>query len=221
MAKASPARAKSAAAVPGNAGDSVPENLGARIRQERLAAGFSVRGLAARTEVSPSLISQIELGRASPSVATLWAVATELGISIGDLFNGPEPAVRAAPAPSEAAVQRHGTRKAITLAGGVRWERLTPSSDESAEFIHIIYPAGAESCPPDSLSRHGGKEYGYVVSGTLGVQIGDKSYVVHANDSVSFESSQPHRLWAMGDESVVAVWMVVNRRGGQGDTLVH
>ncbi len=221
MAKASPTKPKSAAAEPGNAGDSVPETLGARIRQERLAAGFSVRGLAARTDVSPSLISQIELGRASPSVATLWAVATELGISIGDLFNGPEPAVRPAPTPSEAAVQRHGTRKAITLAGGVRWERLTPSSDEGAEFIHIIYPVGAESCPPDSLSRHSGKEYGYVISGTLGVQIGDKSYVVHANDSVSFESSQPHRLFAIGDESVVAVWMVVNRRGGQSDTLSH
>ena len=40
-----------------------------------------------------------------------------------------------------------------------------------------------------------------MISGTLGVQIGDKNYVVHANDSVSFESSQPHRLWAIGDES--------------------
>ena len=51
------------------------------------------------------------------------------------------------------------------------------------------------------------------------MQIGSKSYVVHANDSVSFESSQPHRLWAIGDEAVVAVWMVVNRRGGQAETL--
>ena len=52
-----------------------------------------------------------------------------------------------------------------------------------------------------------------MVSGTLGVQIGFESYVVHANDSVSFDSSQPHRLWAIGDEPAVAVWMVVNRRG--------
>jgi transcriptional regulator with XRE-family HTH domain len=212
------ARTKPAAtAASGSVGDSVPETLGQRIRQERLAAGFSVRGLAARTDVSPSLISQIELGRATPSVATLWAVATELGIPIGDLFDGPEASARPAPAPLEAAVQRHGTRKAITLAGGVRWERLTPSSHEGIEFIHIIYPAGAESCPPDSLSRHGGKEYGYVVSGSLGVQIGSKSYVVHANDSVSFESSQPHRLWAVGDQAAVAIWMVVDRRGARGD----
>jgi transcriptional regulator with XRE-family HTH domain len=195
-------------------GNGVSQSLGARIRQERLAAGFSVRGLAARTEVSPSLISQIELGRATPSVATLWAVATELGIPIGDLFSGsdgasPSPAVATTTQP----VQRHKTRKAITLAGGVRWERLTPGPDNDVEFVHIVYPAGAESCPPDSLSRHGGKEYGFVVSGTLGVQIGFESHVVRANDSISFDSSQPHRLWAVGDEPAVAVWMVVNRRG--------
>jgi transcriptional regulator with XRE-family HTH domain len=195
-------------------GNGVSETLGARIRQERLAAGFSVRGLAARTEVSPSLISQIELGRATPSVATLWAVATELGIPIGDLFNGPD---AASPSPAVATstqpVQRHKTRKAITLAGGVRWERLTPGPDDDVEFVYIVYPAGAESCPPDSLSRHGGKEYGFVVSGTLGVQIGFESHVVRANDSISFDSSQPHRLWAVGDDPAVAVWMVVNRRG--------
>ena len=217
MAKGTRTSPEPRALVSGNAGDSVPETLGTRIRQERLAAGFSVRGLAARTNVSPSLISQIELGRATPSVATLWAVATELGISIGDLFNGSEPTVRSAASALHAAVQRHGTRKAITLAGGVRWERLTPASDEDVEFIHISYSVGAESCPADSLSRHGGKEYGYVVSGTLGVQIGEKRYVVRANDSVSFESTQPHRLWTVGDDPAVAVWIVVNRRGGTGD----
>ena len=214
MARGARARQGTAAAASGNALESVPETLGARIRQERLAAGFSVRGLAARTDVSPSLISQIELGRATPSVATLWAVATELGISIGDLFNDSEPTPRSTTAHSESPVQRHGTRTAITLAGGVRWERLTPGPDHDIEFIHVVYPPGAESCPPDSLSRHGGREYGFVVSGTLGVQIGFENYVVHANDSVSFESAQPHRLWAIGDQPAVAVWMVANRRGG-------
>jgi mannose-6-phosphate isomerase-like protein (cupin superfamily) len=105
----------------------------------------------------------------------------------------------------------------ITLAGGIRWERLTPGPDEDVEFIYIVYPAGSESCPPDTLSRHGGKEYGFVVSGTLGVQVGSSRHVVHANDSVSFESAQPHRLYAVGDKPAVAVWAVLNRRGDRGD----
>src|SRR5215208_2590491 len=67
--------------------ESVSETLGARIRYERRAASLTVRGLAGRIGVSPSLISQVERGRATPSVATLWAIATELGIPVGDLFS--------------------------------------------------------------------------------------------------------------------------------------
>jgi transcriptional regulator with XRE-family HTH domain len=192
----------------------VSETLGARIRQVRQAAGFTVRGLAARADVSPSLISQIERGRATPSVATLWAVATELGIPIGDLFNGPD---RASKSSGVSPVQSQGTRKTITLAGGVRWERLTADADADLEFIYIVYPPGAESCSPDALSRHGGREYGFVISGTLGVQIGFESYTLPANASVSFDSTNPHRLWAIGDEPAVAIWAVLNRRGEEPD----
>src|SRR5918999_1894943 len=186
------------------------EVLGERIRQGRELAGLTVRGLAARINVSPSLISQIERSRATPSVATLWAVATELGIPIGDLFNGlgaAQPARAAARSP----VQQHETRKALTLEGGVRWERLTPGSDDVVDFVYVVYPVGAESCPADALTRHGGLEYGYVVSGTLGVQIGSDEHVVRSNDSICFESGAPHRLWTIGDVPAVAVWAVVDR----------
>jgi transcriptional regulator with XRE-family HTH domain len=190
-------------------GAPVSEALGARIREERQAAGHTVRGLAARIDVSPSLISQIERGRATPSVGTLWAIATELDIPVGDLFDGAATArtARAASSP----VQARETRKAITLAGGVRWERLTPTPDHDVDFIYVVYPVGAESCPPDALSRHGGKEYGYVISGTLGVQIGFDEHVVRPGDSICFDSQRPHRLWAIGSEPAVAVWTVLNR----------
>jgi transcriptional regulator with XRE-family HTH domain len=54
--------------------ETVSETLGARIRTERTRIGLTVRALAGRAGVSASLISQIERGRATPSVATLWAV---------------------------------------------------------------------------------------------------------------------------------------------------
>jgi hypothetical protein len=38
-------------------------------------------------------------------------------------------------------------------------------------------------------------------------------YIVRANDSISFESSMPHRLWTIGDEPVEAIWMVIDRKG--------
>jgi transcriptional regulator with XRE-family HTH domain len=196
---------------PNDAEVSVQGTLGARIRHERQAAGLTVRKLAARIEVSPSLISQIERGRATPSVATLWAIATELGLPVGDLFSDAQAALgtQAPPPP----VQPRQTRTAITLAGGVRWERLTPAPDHEVDFVYVVYPVGSESCPPDALSQHGGKEYGYVISGKLGVQIGFDEYLLRDGDSISFESHRPHRLWAIGNEPAVGVWTVLNRKG--------
>ena len=203
--------------APAVAEPTVPETLGARIRHERQAAGLTGRKLAARIAVSPSLISQIERGRATPSVATLWAIATELGISVGDLFSDAEAAF--GPAGSTTPVQPREMRTAITLAGGIRWERLTPTPDDEVDFIYVVYPVGSESCPPDALSQHGGREYGYVISGKLGLQIGFDEYALRAGDSISFESHRPHRLWAIGKEPAVAVWTVLNRRGDERGEL--
>ena len=197
----------------------VPASLGARIRQERQAAGLTVRRLAARIDVSPSLISQIERGRATPSVATLWAIASELGLPVGDLFSDAEAAFGTPP--STTPVQLRQTRTTITLAGGVRWERLTPTPDHEVDFVYVVYPVGSESCPPDALSQHGGKEYGYVISGKLGVQIGFDEYALRAGDSVTFESHRPHRLWAIGNEPAVAVWTVINRGGDERAALLR
>ena len=207
------------AAAASDVGVTVPGTLGARIRHERQAAGLTVRKLAARIKVSPSLISQIERGRATPSVATLWAIATELGLPVGDLFSDAE-AARGTPAASTP-VQLRQTRTTITLAGGVRWERLTPAPDHDVDFVYVVYPVGSESCPPDALSQHGGKEYGYVISGKLGVQIGFDQYALRAGDSISFESHRPHRLWAIGNEAAVAVWTVVNRKGDDRAALLR
>ena len=60
--------------------------IGERIREERARQGMTVRGLARDVGVSASLISQIETGRSQPSVSTLYAITTALGVSIEELF---------------------------------------------------------------------------------------------------------------------------------------
>ncbi len=192
-----------------------PVALGARLRAERGSAGVTVRGLARRVGVSPSLISQIERGRVMPSVGTLYAIATELGLSLDGLFAaaaGPGPQARA-PAGGPSPVQRRGARTTISLAGGVRWERLTASPDDEVDFLHVVYEAGGASCPEDSLIRHGGHEHGYVISGRLGVRVGFDEYELGPGDSISFASTTPHRLWAIGAEPAHALWVVLRRHG--------
>jgi mannose-6-phosphate isomerase-like protein (cupin superfamily) len=102
-------------------------------------------------------------------------------------------------------------RRVIHLAAGVRWERLTSTSDPLVEFLGVVYDVGAESCPEDSLMRHGGNEYGFVISGRLGVRIGFDEYELGPGSSISFDSSFPHRLHTIGTEPVHAIWVVVGR----------
>jgi transcriptional regulator with XRE-family HTH domain len=191
-----------------------PSKVGGRLRQERERRGISLRELARRVGVSPSLVSQIELDRVNPSVSTLYALVTELGMTMSDVFGDgaqqAQPAVRARPDVDEV-VASPGTRRVINLASGVRWERLTPHSDSDVEFLSVVYPIGAESCPEDALVTHGGREYGYVSSGTLGVRVGFDEYELGPGASIAFDSSSPHRLWAIGGEPVHAIWVVIGR----------
>lgn len=95
---------------------------------------MSLRELAKRVNLSPSLISQIETGKARPSVGSLYAMTSALGISIDRLFTGPveEKSESGAATLVQAdhdesnLVVRSTNRKAIELESGVRWERLQP-----------------------------------------------------------------------------------------------
>jgi transcriptional regulator with XRE-family HTH domain len=188
--------------------------VGSRLRTERERLGISLRELARRVGVSPSLVSQIELDRVNPSVSTLYALVTELGMTMSDVFgdSGPEQQVVRRPRDDDGLAEKPDTRRVINLASGVRWERLTPHSDRDVEFLYVVYPVGAESCPEDALMTHGGKEYGYVSSGTLGVRVGFDEYELGAGGSIAFDSSSPHRLWTIGDEPVHAIWVVIGRK---------
>jgi transcriptional regulator with XRE-family HTH domain len=200
--------------------------IGQRLRERRLARGYSLRRLAERLDVSPSLISQIETGRARPSVNTLYAIASELGVSLDELlFNDAARAARAArgaadagpqvvpPAPAAVApVQRADDRAAIRLASGVVWERLTTESVSGIDFLYVTYEVGGASSPEHEFQRHGGHEWGYVLSGTLGVTIGFEDHVLGPGDSISIDSTVPHRLYNRGTVPVHGIWFVLGRR---------
>jgi transcriptional regulator with XRE-family HTH domain len=206
--------------------------VGERLRAERQAHGLSLRDLADRLGVSPSLISQIETGRARPSVSTLYAFATELSVSIDDLlFLETDRAAAPVADPRLAErgmdvigregrlgpVQRARDRKRIRLASGVVWERLTTDSDPDLEFLYVTYEVGGASSPEHEFQRHGGHEWGFVLSGVLTVTIGFDDYELQPGDAVSIPSTTPHRLYNRGTEPVRAIWFVLGRHAVASD----
>jgi uncharacterized cupin superfamily protein len=74
------------------------------------------------------------------------------------------------------------------------------------EFLHIEYGVGASS--GSAMSHHPGSEFGYVLEGTLTLQLGFDEYIMYPGDSVVFNSSTPHRLTNAGDVPMRALWVI-------------
>jgi transcriptional regulator with XRE-family HTH domain len=215
--------------------DSDVLNIGEKLRAARQKEKLSLRELASRADVSPSLLSQIENGRANPSVMTLYNVAGALNVPITFFFpgaNGTHPRAHQAPLVksdktpselrignqgefdgvvqhSESPVMRPDLRMAIELMGGVRWERLTPKEEPDIQFLEIQYQPGASSGP--AMSRHSGREFGLILSGELKLELGFERYIMTVGDSIVFDSTTPHRLSNEDKETVRAIWVIMNR----------
>jgi transcriptional regulator with XRE-family HTH domain len=224
----------------GSAGDDVPLRNGSdevprRLREAREQAGLSLRQLARRLDISASALSQIETGKSRPSVRTLYAVVSELGLSLDELFDNhgavpPRPAQARPPAGvapvakqgsatvwmagASAAdpVQRAGGRPSLDLATGVRWERLTSEHDPMIDFLEVTYDPGSASNAHGALVRHAGREYGVVLEGEITVTVGFETYKLSPGDSISFSSDEPHVLENTSKAPAKAIWFVVGRR---------
>lgn len=198
-----------------------------RLRAARERLGISQRELARRVDLSPSLISQIETGKSMPSVSTLLAIVNELGISMDAVFrdgeNSEDPvsARESVIAPADGAserkasagriVQREDSREVIHLESGVRWERLTRTTDPLVDFLYVVYDVGGASSLDGTLMRHQGREYLYIIRGRLGAQVGFDKHELGPGDSMAFDSSIPHWFENLGDEPLIGIWCNVGR----------
>jgi transcriptional regulator with XRE-family HTH domain len=209
------------------------QEVGRRLRQARADSRLSLRELGRRIDLSASALSQIETGKSRPSVKTLYAIVSELGLSLDELFakptgtettegvgavaavsadeDGRGPAEHPSAGPSPL-IQRFESRASLELDSGVTWERLTPAHDPGVDFLCATYEVGGASSSNDKLVRHSGREYGIVLSGELELTVGFETHTMRPGDSASFESQQPHRLANKGKVPATAIWFVVGRR---------
>jgi len=213
-----------------DAPEHAPLRLGARLAEHRNRQGVRVSELARRVGVSASLISQIERDQSRPSVSTLFGLAEALGVPVDAFFRDERqslddaerirdaepvaPSGDRSSATSEgpgAAGDRHVVRReqraAIDIAGGVRWERLTPAALDDLEFMELHYAPGAESNP--TQYRHPGMEMVLVLDGRLEIALGFERYELRAGDSMCFASTTPHRYTNPSDQVTRAVTVIL------------
>lgn len=189
------------------------DNLGARLREARLRRGLSLRSVAQTLGVSASLISQVEIGKTQPSVSTLYALASHLGVSLDELLGLPQNGSRRSPKPLVPPdVQRAADNPVIEMENGVRWERLATAVGGPADAILVTYAPGAASSIEGRLMRHAGLEYAYLLEGELTLRLDFETYVLHPGDSLQFDSLRPHMYSNHGQIPAKGVWFVFGRR---------
>lgn len=197
--------------------------VGERLREERLRRGISVRSLARDLGVSASLISQIETGKSQPSVSTLYAMTSALGITVDEVFGPPQDGVDDATAAASDSlfgmvrstraglvgpIVRPRDRSVLRLDSGVTWERLGHLPSKGIDFLLVTYEPGGTSGGSVRMS-HAGVEYGYLLDGELVLTLGSDEHRLRPGDSLSFESSTPHGYRNDGSEPAVGVWFVI------------
>lgn len=192
----------------GQNGEGAELSIGGRLAALRKEHRYSIRALAARANVSASLISDVERGKVEPSISTLKRVADALGTTLTYFFSDPSSSngrvVRAGERPEVPGEGNGGARGGME-ACGIRFELASPEQAENIEAIFGRYEVGA-SMGEESVT-HEGEEWGMVLNGRLKVWVGDEIHFLDSGDSIWFPSTIPHRMENVAQQPTEYIWI--------------
>ena len=176
--------------------------LGKRLRQLRKRRRMTLSQLAEGCGLSIGYLSQIERNLAEPSINALFSIAHHLGVTVQWFFSGEEEAV---PPEEHGYVIRRANRLRVNFEQGIVDELLTPQMSLTLEMIQSHMPPGSEVRHAYS---HEGDEVGLVISGQMELWVGERHFLLHAGDSFSHSSREPHRYRNPGPGDTVVVWAI-------------
>jgi transcriptional regulator with XRE-family HTH domain len=174
--------------------------IGEEIRKLRKARGRSITDVAAAIDRSISFVSQLERGRASPSIADLKGIATLLEVPLGWFFSHEQ-----MPSEERGTVVRATDRRRLgTVTSGLLEELLSPDIGGAFEMFLSTFEPGARL---KTFSQRDTEEEGYVVQGTLNLWIGKKALTLNAGDSFRIVR-EPFKWANPGKDVAVVVWVI-------------
>jgi DNA-binding response OmpR family regulator/mannose-6-phosphate isomerase-like protein (cupin superfamily) len=176
--------------------------LGEKIKSIRKNKGIKIKQLSTRSGLTESSISMIENGKISPSITTINKIAMALSVHPIEFFE----------------IEKH--KKWIITRKGEREKLLFDGSDNKLEFlikdkkdykneIFISY-LGPNQKSFDEFITHEGYKFGYVLTGSVELELGNEKVRINEGDTVFFEAIIPH-LWKSADNRESGTLWVVTR----------
>ncbi len=176
--------------------------IGASIRRLREEQDMTLRALAKDVGISPSFLSQVEQGKASPSLATLKSIATELQTTVGRLIDDD------GAQNEDRLVTTERQRKAFKQSGSGVQMYLLSESNPHKQMQPLLMKLGKSAASGESTYSHYGQEFVLVLKGSLEITLGDKNHTIRKGDSIYFNSSTPHSFKNMFKGETEALWVV-------------
>lgn len=184
-----------AVATPQNAQGADPiAAVGPRVRALREAMSLSLRDLADRSKVSAQMLSQVERGETSPTLAVAAKIAAGLELTLSQLLRLDEG--------QHVAISRAAERRSSRRGGHLIEELTPPLPGQRADVsLHVLDPGattGGASDPP--MHEPGSRETAIVLAGELALVLEGSRTELQEGDSVTFDADLPHHFENEGTE---------------------
>ena len=179
-------------------------DLGPRVRALREAMDLSLRDLAGRCGVSAPMLSQVERGETSPTLAVATRIAAGLELKLSQLLRLDEDGT--------VTIVRAGERRqGPGRARGHRYELLSPPlpGQRSELSRHTLVPGAATGGPGDPpMHEPGSRETALVQEGEAVLVCDGERHELAAGDCVTFDADLPHHFENPGPGEAVLLAVV-------------
>lgn len=178
--------------------------LGARLKALRLERQLQQRQLAEKAGLTPSMVSQIESDRLTPSLPTLGKLAAALGVPIGSLF---EP-----PTAGRCTISRRRDTPVVSFDGSTeRWHVLGAGlfQGKIRAVVSTLGPHGKGVRTEKVVIEPGQMKLFYVIEGDVALHYNGDTHRLEAGDSAYLDGGTPHGWENLGPRTARALWVIL------------
>jgi transcriptional regulator with XRE-family HTH domain len=178
--------------------------LGERIKILRAEQQLQQRQLAEKADLTPSMVSQIESGRLTPSLHTLGKIAGALGVPIASLFDN-TPAGRIT-------VTRKADYPKVSFEGASEtWAVLGAGlfDGKVRAVVSTLAPRSRGIITDKVVIKPGQMKLFYVIDGKVALQYNSERHLLETGDSALLDGGTPHGWENVGNKAAKAMWVIL------------
>ena len=171
------------------------ERLGNKIRKLRISKGMNLTSFAKKIGKTPSYLSQVERGMASPSIMALREIAKALNVPMFYFLIDDK---------KQSIIVRKNKRRVLKFPKShLTYELLSPDVSHRIQMIRTRIEVGSSSC--SKPLSHEDEECTLVIEGKMEIKIGDEFFTLEEGDSIYYLASIPHKITSIGNQDLIII----------------